>query len=97
MSFGVTFLNPVYEKDANHTQHKALSRIGFPYSYVVDLDNVTNVVHAAELSYKYRFSSYVPPSYRVESVVNRMRSLLEDDSFCSLPRATYTNGARAKS
>ncbi len=97
MSFGVTFLNPVYKEDANHTQHKALSRIGFPYSYVVDLDNVTNVVHAAEQSYKYRFSSYVPPSYRVESVVNRMRSLLEDDSFCSLPRVTYTNGARAKS
>ena len=41
MSYGVTFLNPVCGEWKHGTQHTALSRIGFPYSYVVDLDNKT--------------------------------------------------------
>ena len=83
MSYGVAFLNPLREANGVWPQHKAMSRIGFPYSYVVDLENITSVVQAAELSYKYRFSSYVPPSYRIKSLVDRMRRLLEDDSFCT--------------
>ena len=88
MSYGVTFLNPLREGSRLWTQHKAMSRMGFPYTYVVDLENITSVVEAAEWSFRYRFSSYVPPSYRVQSLLHRMRVLLEDDSSCISPNLT---------
>jgi hypothetical protein len=91
MSYGVTFLNPLRQENGVWPQHKAMSRIGFPYTYVVDLENITSVVQAAEWSHKYRFTSYVPPSYRVKSLVYRMRRLLEDDSFCTCSKEFFPN------
>ena len=85
ISNGVTFLNPLREEKGKVAQHKALSKIGFPYSYVVDLGNVTDVVGAAEMAHTFRFPSYVPPSFRPYSLVDRMCSLLEDSSPCSIP------------
>jgi len=82
MSYGVTFLNPLRKGSKVWTQHKAMSRIGFPYAYIVELENITRVVEAAEWSFRHRFSSYVPPPHRVKSLLHRMRFLLEDDSFC---------------
>jgi hypothetical protein len=77
LSYGVTFLNPLRDDDPQFPQHKILSRLGFPYSYVVDLKNITNVLEAAEWSVKHRFHSYVPPNFRFESIVDRMCNLLE--------------------
>ena len=82
MSYGVAFLNPLRQSGGTHTQHRALSRIGFPYTYVIDLRNTTQVLQAAEWSSKYRFNSYVPPQYRVDSVVNRICGVIEEDSLC---------------
>jgi hypothetical protein len=81
----VAFLNPLRENTRSWTQHKALSKIGYPYSYVVDLENTTNVVEAALYSYENRFESYVPPAHRINSLVDRLAMLLEDDSFCAYP------------
>lgn len=82
LSYGVTFLNPLRKSGGDDTQHKALSRLGFPYTYVVDLSNSTQVVQAAEWACKFRFTSYVPPQNRVDSLVDRMCTVIEDDSFC---------------
>ena len=68
MSYGVTFINLLRKGSKVWTQHKAMSRIGFPYTYIVELENITRVVEAAERSFRYRFSSYVPPPHRVKSV-----------------------------
>ncbi len=84
LSYGVAFLNPLRKSQLKYTQHKALARLGFPYTYVVDLENITQVIQAAEWASKYRFLSYVPPQYRVESLVNRMCAMLEDDTFCAV-------------
>ncbi len=83
MSYGVAFLNPLRESGGRNTQHKALSRIGFPYTYVVDLKNISQVVQSAEWASRYRFHSYVPPQYRIDSVVSRICTVLEEDSLCS--------------
>lgn len=82
LSYGVAFLNPLRKTGGGDTQHKALSRLGFPYTYIVDLSNHTQVVQSAEWASKYRFNSYVPPQYRIESLIDRMCGILEDDSFC---------------
>jgi hypothetical protein len=89
MSYGVTFLNPLRKSGSDITQHKTLSRLGFPYTYVVDLSNTSQVVQAAEWASRYRFSSYVPPQYRVESLVNRMCIIVEDDSLCLCPNKLF--------
>jgi len=89
ISYGVTFLNPLRKSGGRDTQHKALSRLGFPYTYAVDLGNKTQVVQAAEWASKYRFSSYVPPQFGVESLVSRMCSLVEDDSLCLCPNLKF--------
>lgn len=77
ISNGVTFLNPLRDEDTHFPQHKLLSHLGFPYTYVIDLDNVTSVLEAAEWSIKYRFHSYIPPNFRIASLVDRMCNLLE--------------------
>ena len=91
MSYGVTFINPLRKSGGKDTQHKALSRIGFPYSYVVDLSNTTQVIQAAKWASFYRFSSYVPPQFRIESVVNRMCTILEDEALCISPNEYFGN------
>jgi hypothetical protein len=90
MSYGVTFLNPLRKSDSEDTQHKTLSRLGFPYTYVIDLDNKTQVVQAAKWASEYRFSSYVPPQYRVESLINRMCTIVEDDTLCLCPNRHFS-------
>ena len=82
LSYGVTFLNPLREIGSSDTQHKALARLGFPYTYIVDLSNSRQVVQAAKWASKFRFTSYVPPQFRVESLADRMCTVVEDDSFC---------------
>jgi len=77
LSYGVTFLNPLRDDDLHFAQHKLLSRLGFPYTYVIDLHNVTSVLEAAEWSAKYRFESYIPPNFRIASLVDRMCDVLE--------------------
>lgn len=91
LSYGVSFLNPLRKRNGVDTQHKTLSRLGFPYTYTVDLDNVTQVVQAAEWASKYRFASYVPPQYRVESLVNRMCTVIEDDALCLCPNRSFSS------
>ena len=63
--------------------------VGMPYSYVVDLDNTKQVVQAAEWATQYRFSSFVPAQFRVESLVDRICSLVEDESLCVCPNPLF--------
>ena len=90
LSYGVSFLNPIRgDGEANYTQHKALSRLGMPYVYNVNLTDHDGVVQAAEWASRYRFSSYVPAEFRVGSLVDRMCSLLEDDALCMCPNPLF--------
>jgi hypothetical protein len=82
LSYGVTFLNPLRTSGGKNTQHKSLSRLGFPYVYTIDLNNHTGVLQAAEWASRFRFHSYVPPQYRVSSVVDRICNILENDTPC---------------
>jgi hypothetical protein len=90
LSYGVSFLNPIREEgESNYTQHKALSRLGMPYVYNVNLTNHDGVVQAAEWASQYRFSSYVPAEFRVNSLVDRMCAMLEDDALCICPNPQF--------
>jgi hypothetical protein len=90
LSYGVSFLNPIREDgEADYTQHKALSRLGMPYVYNINLTDHDTVVQAATWATIYRFSSYVPADFRVESLVDRMCALLEDDALCSCPNPLF--------
>jgi len=60
-----------------------------PYVYTVDLDNIEGVVQAAEWASTYRFPSFVPPEFRVNSVMDRMCALLEDDALCLCPNPLF--------
>lgn len=64
-------------------QHRALGHLGFPYVYNVDLHHPEEVVSAARMASKARFSSYVPWAYTREATVARIcRSVLEDETPC---------------
>jgi len=60
-----------------------------PYVYNVNLTDHDGVVQAAEWASRYRFSSYVPAEFRVNSLVDRMCALLEDDSLCICPNPQF--------
>ena len=77
-------MNPLREPNGTAAQHKAMSRFGAPYNYIVNLNNSTDVVNAAEKACSHPFSAYAPPSFRVASLVDRMCSLVEDDSFIAI-------------
>lgn len=80
LSYGVTFLNPLRDTNSRWVQHKLLTRLGFPYTYIVNLQDISSVIEAADRSVKYRFEAYTPPNFRVASLIDRMCDLLEDTS-----------------
>jgi len=60
-----------------------------PYVYTVDLVDIEGVVRAATHASTYRFSSYVPPEFRVNTLIDRMCALIEDNALCSCPNPLF--------
>ena len=74
---GAAFIDP------NPGQHTVLSSIGPPYVYKYDIQNASSLLLAAELSFEYRFSSFIPSAHRVESALGTLCSnLLHNDAPC---------------
>jgi hypothetical protein len=87
LSYGVSFLNPI--KNGENSQHGPLSRLGMPFVYTVNLTDHDGVVRAAEWASRYRFSSFVPADFGVDSLVERMCAFLEDDALCLCPNPLF--------
>jgi Glycosyltransferase family 18 len=76
------------------TQHRPLSLLGMPYVYNIDLDNVTNVLEAANWAVQYRFSTYTPWEFRPNSMIDRVCALMEDESLCDCPNPIFGGFSR---
>ena len=60
-----------------------------PFVYTVNLTDHDSVVQAAEWASRYRFSSFVPADFGVESLVERMCAFIEDDALCLCPNPLF--------
>ena len=88
LSRGVAFLNPILPERNRDTrmrfQHPHLRSVGAPYVYNVAVTDVDSVLEAAESSARHRFSSYIPPNFRVSSMLDRVCTMLKDESMCAV-------------
>jgi Glycosyltransferase family 18 len=67
------------------TQHNPIALLGPPYVYNIHLNNITDVLQAANNAFRYRFSSYVPADFRPQAMIARVCTILDDDSICECP------------
>ncbi len=95
---GAAFLNPFKKVTVRqggytvHSQHQGLKTLGMPYVYNVDLDNITDVLSAAERAVRNRFHSFIPFWNRIESVSAQVCSnLVESEALCDCAVARKTD------
>merc|ERR1711920_790056 len=70
LSVGAAFLNPFKKTNPRDFQHSSLQKVGEPYVYKYDLNNVTSLLEAAEKAVAHPFGSFVPEEHQLGGFAN---------------------------